>query len=460
MQSICAALSYAHQSGIVHCDLKTSNILMDKNGHVYVSDFGIARQAEASTSTLLGSGSPPYMAPEQFAGDMLTSQTDIYALGVVMYEMLSGGYRPYDGDRAQIQGAIYRRIAWEHQYLEPLPVRQFNPSISPAQEAVLQRCLQRDPRLRFNDMNEVYQLLAQGTRVERSQPVNRNPHPQTRFEKSEKPEKHSSQDSRRSFAVVAVIIILALVMVLYLVIRHSIEQASSSRLKPTEPKQAMGEMTDIPSIFPTSTISPLIADAIPEDISAYDWQCLYELQSGDMLYQVLPMFAQTYDSNRPYYSAPTCEIDIRDERLISCSDKEKINNTNMLLSGQWLLVFTSNPGNPPTDLLPEECIAGGGKIQIDGYQPLPTAEPDPTAAPAECDGVINQNAYIFSENDKASEQIHNYLRPGEQVRITGHDETFGFYYVEYETKDGIVEGWVSAGSIDQNADCPTIPQQK
>ena len=215
------------------------------------------------------------------------------------------------------------------------------------------------------------------------------------------------------------------------------------------------------ALTPSSTPEPtLVASSIFEDVSGYEWKCFIEIQSGDTLGKLFPNFGQNYVDTQTYYSAKNCTENMDDDRLVDCEVIEKIEDSNVVSVGRWLLAFTSNPGNPPTDLQPEKCINAGGKVQIISYAPLPTATPDPTAAPAECDGVINQNAYIFSENDKASEQIHNYLRPGEQVRITGHDETFGFYYVEYVTKDGIVEGWVSAGSIDQNADCPAIPQQK
>jgi serine/threonine-protein kinase len=94
LQPVCSALNYAHRQGIVHCDLKSSNIMLDKSGRVYLTDFGIARMTDMATSTLVGTGTPAYMAPELILGKDPTAQSDIYALGVVLFEMLSGGERP------------------------------------------------------------------------------------------------------------------------------------------------------------------------------------------------------------------------------------------------------------------------------------------------------------------------------------------------------------------------------
>ena len=77
MKSVCAALDYAHKSGFVHCDVKPANIMIHKNGAVYVSDFGIARMTEASTATMVGAGTPAYMAPEQARGEAPVPQTDM-----------------------------------------------------------------------------------------------------------------------------------------------------------------------------------------------------------------------------------------------------------------------------------------------------------------------------------------------------------------------------------------------
>ena len=159
MQPICSALHYAHQQGIVHCDLKSANIMLDKNGKVYLTDFGIARMTDMATSTMVGIGTPAYMAPELIKGLNPTPQTDIYALGVMLYEMYTGGERPFTGERAAITGTTAERIRWEHLKLNPLPMKLFNHTVSPEIEKIILYCLAKIPSKRYESINKLQQAL-------------------------------------------------------------------------------------------------------------------------------------------------------------------------------------------------------------------------------------------------------------------------------------------------------------
>jgi serine/threonine protein kinase len=123
---VCSALHYAHQKGVVHCDIKPANIMVDTTGKVLVADFGIARVTDAATVTMVGAGTPAYMAPEQAKGMEPTPETDVYALGTVLYEMLTGGERPFTGSRATITGSTSERVLWEKLNLLPEPPSQYN----------------------------------------------------------------------------------------------------------------------------------------------------------------------------------------------------------------------------------------------------------------------------------------------------------------------------------------------
>ncbi len=155
MQPVCSALSYAHQMGMVHCDVKSANIMIHKNGTVYLADFGIARGMDAGTSTMVGMGTPAYMAPELIKGQDPTPQTDIYALGIVLYEMLTGGERPFTGERATITGTTAEKVRWEHLKLEPIKLRSFNPDVTVELSSSVLTCLEKSPQKRYQSISEL-----------------------------------------------------------------------------------------------------------------------------------------------------------------------------------------------------------------------------------------------------------------------------------------------------------------
>jgi serine/threonine protein kinase len=152
------ALHYAHSRGVVHRDVKPSNILLTQDGDVRIVDFGIALVADSDISRLEGvAGSPAYMSPEQVQGHALDARSDVYSLGAVMYEMLCG-QRPF---RAGALGKLLRQVV----QCEPEPLSQVRPGISPELEAIVTRALQKDPAQRFRSGAE---LAADLTRVHQS----------------------------------------------------------------------------------------------------------------------------------------------------------------------------------------------------------------------------------------------------------------------------------------------------
>ena len=124
---ILRAARFAHRRGIIHRDLKPHNVIVDDSGHAKVTDFGIAR-AGASDMTETGSimGTAQYLSPEQAQGHSVNAQSDLYSVGVVLYEMLTGRV-PFDGDSAVT-------IALKHVSEAPVPPSRFNPKLSPELE--------------------------------------------------------------------------------------------------------------------------------------------------------------------------------------------------------------------------------------------------------------------------------------------------------------------------------------
>lgn len=159
MRPVCSALNYAHHSGVIHCDVKPANIMIDKSGRVLLADFGIARSLEGTTTTLAGAGTPAYMAPEQVAGKDPTPQMDIYALGVILYEMLTGGDRPFTGDRATKTGTTSEKIRWEKTHLDPASILDSVPGLSIEMRTVIQKCLAKTPKSRYGSVPEFLEAL-------------------------------------------------------------------------------------------------------------------------------------------------------------------------------------------------------------------------------------------------------------------------------------------------------------
>lgn len=159
-KEIASALESAHRNNLVHCDIKPHNILVMEDGHLKVTDFGIARAVSASTMTYSGSvmGSVHYFSPEQAKGTVITTKSDVYSLGVVMYEMLTGQL-PYNGETSI-------SIALKHLQEEAVPIRQLNPSIPPVLEAIVQKSMSKDPLMRpsstelYADLDQAKKMLA------------------------------------------------------------------------------------------------------------------------------------------------------------------------------------------------------------------------------------------------------------------------------------------------------------
>lgn len=159
MKDVCSALHYAHAKGLVHCDIKSGNILIDASGKAYLTDFGIARGMDMATSTMVGIGTPAYMAPELIKGQEPTPQTDIYALGIVLYEMLTGGERPFTGEQASITGTTAEKVRWEHLEIEPPPIKNWNKEISEEINSVVMQCLDKKANQRINSAGDLYKQL-------------------------------------------------------------------------------------------------------------------------------------------------------------------------------------------------------------------------------------------------------------------------------------------------------------
>lgn len=152
---LAGALTYAHEQGIIHRDIKPVNVLMDRSGRPILSDFGIAKVLASTKDNLTrpgaGVGTPEYMSPEQCQGSQVDGRADIYALGVMLFEALTG-CTPFQGDN-------YPALAYSHIYAMPPRPTTMNPTLSPAIERVIMTALMKNPQQRYQQASDMAEAL-------------------------------------------------------------------------------------------------------------------------------------------------------------------------------------------------------------------------------------------------------------------------------------------------------------
>ena len=150
---IAQALAVAHKNNIVHCDIKPHNILLTEDNGCKVTDFGIARAVSAATMTYTDSliGSAPYVSPEQAKGERLTSASDQYSLGIVLYELLTGRL-PFKGDSPI-------SLALKHIREEPAPPSSYNPELPSFVEEIIMTALAKDPEKRYQNVEKLNRAI-------------------------------------------------------------------------------------------------------------------------------------------------------------------------------------------------------------------------------------------------------------------------------------------------------------
>jgi len=155
-RQLAEALAAAHAEGVVHRDLKPANVLVEPDGTAYVSDFGVARSLAGAGLTHTGGvvGTVEYLSPEQARGDPVDGRSDLYALGLILYEALAG--------EAPFRGGTWSEVLGQRLTAEPRELSALRPEVPPWLAGVVHRCLERDPADRYRDAAELARDLAAG----------------------------------------------------------------------------------------------------------------------------------------------------------------------------------------------------------------------------------------------------------------------------------------------------------
>ena len=169
----CQGLIEAHRLGVVHRDLKPQNVMIDRDGNVRIMDFGLARFAEAEGMTASGVmlGTPEYMSPEQVDLKEVDARSDIYSLGIILYEMVTG--------KVPFEGETPLSIAIKHKNEKPRDLRELNPLVPDSLTRLIHKCLEKDRAERYQSAEELLQDL---TRIEEGLPTAVKEKPKTKSE--------------------------------------------------------------------------------------------------------------------------------------------------------------------------------------------------------------------------------------------------------------------------------------
>ena len=276
LKALSSALGYAHASGVVHCDVKPGNIMLDQGGNIFLTDFGIARHSDSATTTLAGAGAPAYMAPEQIRGKTVTPSTDVYALGILLFEMLTG-QRPFRGNEVGTEKGgttSNERIRYAHLHLAPPDPHNLNPSLSQDLTIVMLKALEKNPADRYRSTQEFFAALCiaagiNSTRIPDrvvlqspppSQPQSR-PQPVLSRETTDRPVASPRQISPWLWVGGA-----TLIVVLIMMLAGELGGGGLANLPPSTqagielPKSPLGSLADFtPTLIPPNAIDPSTA---------------------------------------------------------------------------------------------------------------------------------------------------------------------------------------------------------
>jgi serine/threonine protein kinase/tetratricopeptide (TPR) repeat protein len=269
-QQVCEGLSEAHKLGVVHRDLKSNNIMIDKEGSVRIMDFGIARFLEGKGLTGAGVmiGTPEYMSPEQVEGKEVDQRSDIYSLGIILYEMVTGSL-PFEGDTPF-------SIGMKHKAEKPRDPKELNAQIPDDLDRLILRCLEKDKEKRYSSAGEV---LSELIGIEKGIPTTERIAPERKPLTSREITVQFSLKKLFIPALVAVVLIIVAI-----VLWKVLSERKTAPLPSGKPSLAVMYFKNNTSDEDYDIWRSALSDSIITDLSQSKY---IDVLSGDMLYGIL-----------------------------------------------------------------------------------------------------------------------------------------------------------------------------
>lgn len=254
LSDIASALQFAHEHGMLHRDIKASNVLLQDGHYAYLTDFGLVKSIEDNYSLTRSGfliGTPEYMAPE-LVEETATPASDIYAMGVLLYQMVTGS--------VPFKGANPVNIVMKHLREQPPPPSQLNPAITPDVERVILQTLEKDPMRRFrtpkalaNAFNQAYRIDAAPEPIANVQLSSLHQAPTVQVMPAAAPQKFSAPRTPRMIWIAGAALIAVLLLILLLASTFSHNADHTQPGQPTQPTvSSTMTATAVPQVTPTS----------------------------------------------------------------------------------------------------------------------------------------------------------------------------------------------------------------
>jgi serine/threonine protein kinase len=255
---LASALGQAHRANVIHGDVKPANILVTAENQVKLGDFGVARFSTQASGSGNLMGTPAYLSPEQIRGSSQDSRSDLFSLGIVLYQM-STGFRPFDGDSVE---AVCAQIVSS----TPPPPSSYNPTFPPAFDEVVMRCLSKNPEERFPSAEAMAAAVYPFARNKQAAPSSAHPAATQRIKLSwwNRPFQHKDK-----WVIAAALLVLVSVAVTFHAIRkHSVTSLTAAAATVDPPSSARPDRSALDPVVSTSATaidSPEVSEALQTD---------------------------------------------------------------------------------------------------------------------------------------------------------------------------------------------------